>query len=217
MPPSNFFFQIGWFLTGSRTTMPPSADTRTLTGSVVRPMRTFGPEGACMTAPEAASAAGGAPAEGCAPAPIAEVNIRIVATRRVNIIGHESLARGCFSATASPGGEPQEFGPQGRRGSKDSGIGGGDDPGSLLARPADRHAQMLRLHGAGGAQRTEGPPERFDDLPRQPLLKLQPPRQGVHSPADLGQSDEAIVRQIGDVRGAEERQEMVHADRREGD
>src|SRR5258705_13981228 len=45
MPPSNFFFQIGWFLTGSRTTIPPSADTRTLTGSVVRPMRTFGAEG----------------------------------------------------------------------------------------------------------------------------------------------------------------------------
>src|SRR6267143_1143691 len=135
MPPSNFFFQIGCFLTGSRTTMPPSADTRTFTGSVERPMRTFGPGGACRTAPAAAAeAAGGA---------------------------------------ARPGAER-------RARSERAGVGGGDDAGSLLPRPADRHAEMLRLHRAGCAERAERPGERLHDLPGQPLLKLQPPRQRVH-------------------------------------
>src|SRR6266704_2662773 len=114
MPRSNLCFQIGCFLTGSRTTIPPSADTRTLTGSVPSPMRTLGPDGAWRTGRDAgagrdspgavagvAAGAGvgwdtclGAPARpGTAPEPRTVMKERIAAFRTERVIGDGSLAR----------------------------------------------------------------------------------------------------------------------------
>src|SRR5947208_16934844 len=112
MPPSNLFFQIGCFLTGSRTTIPPSADTRTLTGSVPSPIRTLGPEGACRRGRDggparAAPAACGPPGAGVgwgasfgaaarprtAPAPRTVTRERNAAVRNERVIGDGSLAR----------------------------------------------------------------------------------------------------------------------------
>src|SRR2546425_2520232 len=192
MPPSNFFFQIGCFRTGSRTTMPPSADTRTFTGSLVRPMRTFGPEGARRTGPEACAEACGRaarPEAAPAPAPMAATRTRIVAARCCGVIEPGSLT--CRWTSLAPplsrpsAGEAEELGPQRRARTKGARVSRGDDSRPLLPRPANGHAHVLRLHRAGGAERLGGLPERLHDLPCQPFLKLQAPRQRIHRPGDL--------------------------------
>src|SRR5436309_7507137 len=114
MPRSNFFFQTGCFLTGSRTTIPPSADTRTLTGSVPSPIRTLGPEGASRTGRDVGLGRGETGAVACgaagagvgcgacsdprtrletAPAPRTRRKERIAALRIERVIGDASLAR----------------------------------------------------------------------------------------------------------------------------
>src|SRR3989442_1753635 len=222
MPPSNLVFQIGCYRTGSRTTMPPSADTRTFTGSVVRPMRTFGPEGARRTGPEGGAEDCGRaarPEAARAPATIAEATSRIVKARCLGVIEPGSLT----CSRTSPArplprpstGEAKEFGPQRGARSEGAGVSRGDDSRLLLPRPADGHAQVLRLHRAGGAERPERPRQRLHDLPRQPFLKLQAPRQRVHGPGDLRQADKAIARHVGDVGRAAGRQQVVHAHRGE--
>src|SRR5207249_4820696 len=202
MPPSNFLFQIGCFFTGSRTTIPPSADTRTFTGSVVRPTRTFGPDGPSRTGPDGAGEARGAEARpdeaARAPAPTAKTTMRTAATRRDGVIKPWSLACRCISpprplSVPRPG-QTQELGAQRRAFSERAGVGRRDDARPLLPRPADGHAEVLRLHRAGGALRAERPRERLHDLARQSLLKLPPVRQRVHRPGDLRQADETIVR-----------------------
>src|SRR5436309_8002962 len=111
MPPSNFFFQIGCFLARSRTTMPPSADTRTLTGSVVRPIRTLGAGGADRSVPveaaEDAEADGdraGADGEAAAGMTIASAAAASEVQRPDNVIRPTTLSRrrGHFPA-ARPG------------------------------------------------------------------------------------------------------------------
>src|SRR6266581_7796482 len=170
MPPSNLFFQIGCFFTGSRTTSPPSADTRTLTGSVVRPIRTFGPDGAMRTGPDgvavrtgpcAGVGAAARPETAKFPEPIADARTNSAAMRLECVIRAESLAcRRASSARLPPAActaEPEELGPQRRTRSKRAAVGGRDDARPPLAGPADRHAQVLRLHPAGGPERAERP------------------------------------------------------------
>src|SRR6266850_1467005 len=145
MPPENLLFQIGCFLTGSRTTIPPSADTRTLTGSVPSPMRTLGPDGASRTgrdvgAGRGATGAGVCEAEGAgvgwgacsgpptrletAPAPRTMRKERIAALRIERVIGDGSLARRagltCAPATSCRGRRGAEIRPS--------------DPGSIGTR-----------------------------------------------------------------------------------
>src|SRR5262245_40667616 len=99
MPPSNRFFQIGCFFAGSRTTMPPSADTRTLTGSVVRPIRTLGAGGADRSVPVVAGDAGaeggraGAVTEAAAGMTIASAAAASEVQRPDNVIRPTTLSR----------------------------------------------------------------------------------------------------------------------------
>src|SRR3990172_3814534 len=54
---------------------------------------------------------------------------------------------------------------------------------------------------------------RAGDLLREALLDLESPREDVHDARQLGESDDAAVRDVGHVRLAEERQQVVLAER----
>ena len=49
-------------------------------------------------------------------------------------------------------------------------------------------------------------------LMREPLLHLQPPREDVDQPRDLAEADHLLLRDVGDVALAEERQQVVLAE-----
>ena len=55
--------------------------------------------------------------------------------------------------------------------------------------------------------------DRVGDLVGQPLLHLQPPGEDVHDPGHLGEAQDLAVRDVGDVGPAEERQQVVLAQR----
>ena len=55
------------------------------------------------------------------------------------------------------------------------------------------------------------------DLVGEPLLHLEPPGEDVHDPGHLGQPEDLAVGDVGDVRPAEERQQVVLAERVELD
>ncbi len=59
--------------------------------------------------------------------------------------------------------------------------------------------------------------ERIGDLRRHRLLRLQPTREDVDEPGELGKADHAAGRVVGDVRLAEERHHVVLAMRVERD
>ena len=59
--------------------------------------------------------------------------------------------------------------------------------------------------------------DRVGDLVGQPLLHLQPAGEDVHDPRHLGQAEDLAVGDVGDVGPAEERQQVVLAQRVELD
>ena len=85
--------------------------------------------------------------------------------------------------------------------------------------PAHRHAQVLGLdddeHAAGRQDRGDG----VGDLRRHALLHLQPAGEAVDQAGQLGQAGDAAVlgRDVGDVGLAEERHQVVLAQRGERD
>ena len=55
------------------------------------------------------------------------------------------------------------------------------------------------------------------NLNGQLLLDLQTTRENIHNPRDLGKADDFAIRDVGDVRPADERQQMMLAHRIELD
>src|SRR6059036_3552461 len=135
MPAPNFFFQIGAFFAGSRTTMPPSADTCTLRGSVVSPIRTFraggsdragrgetGGAGDCEVAPAKAKTIDSAPA-------MSEGTLFVIGAASLS----RQISRTGGAAPAGPRGrrppaaaQAKELGAQGRALREGPGKGRGD-------------------------------------------------------------------------------------------
>jgi hypothetical protein len=81
------------------------------------------------------------------------------------------------------------------------------------AHPAQRHAEVLRLDDNTDAARREVALNPVGDLLRQPLLYLRPAREHLDNACQLRQPEDAPARELADVRDADERQEMVLADR----
>ena len=77
----------------------------------------------------------------------------------------------------------------------------------LLLDAAHHHAHVLGLDHDRHAERLQRLLDAVADLDREPLLHLQAARERVHDARDLGQPDDVAVRDIGDVRLAEERQQ----------
>ena len=86
-----------------------------------------------------------------------------------------------------------------------------------LADAAHHRAQVGRLHDHADALGIEPGLEEVRDLLGQPLLDLEPACIGLDDARDLGQPDHAPARDVRHGRGAEERQEMVLAQRVERD
>src|SRR5437868_3150439 len=75
---------------------------------------------------------------------------------------------------------------------------------------------MMRAEDDADAARTEVRLDRLRDLPRHPLLDLQPPREAFHQTRQLADADD-LARQIADRRRAVERQQVMLAGRIERD
>src|SRR4051812_15868387 len=93
----------------------------------------------------------------------------------------------------------------------------GDRAGAGLLHPAQRHAEVLGLEHDADALRLELIAQPSGDLCRQSLLHLQVAREQLDDPRKLRQPDDAVARQVADVRDADERQQMVLAQRMERD
>ena len=76
---------------------------------------------------------------------------------------------------------------------------------------------MIRLDDDADALRLEHVVDRAGDLLGEPLLHLEPPREHLDDARQLAQPDDLAVRDVGDVRLAEERQHVVLAQRVELD
>ena len=88
-------------------------------------------------------------------------------------------------------------------------------PGLLDA--AQGHAQVLCLEHDADALRRELALQPVGDLRGQPLLDLQRSGEGLDHARELGQPDDPLARQVGDVGDADERQQVVLAQRVERD
>jgi len=82
----------------------------------------------------------------------------------------------------------------------------------LLAHPPHHHAQVLRLEDDGDAFRLEHLHERVSDLLRQVFLRLQAARIDIDDARDLREADDVLAGEVGDVRTAEEGEEMMLAE-----
>src|SRR2546423_6746231 len=93
-------------------------------------------------------------------------------------------------------------------------YGGGDGDRAGLLPPADGHAGVLGLHDDHHADWLEHAVERVGDLRSQSLLNLQTPRERLDQTRELRQSDDApLLRDVCDVALADERREVVFAER----
>ena len=89
------------------------------------------------------------------------------------------------------------------------------DAGGLHA--AQRHAQVLGLDDHADAHRSQVGVEPVGDLLGQPLLHLRAVREQLDHPGQLGQPEDPVAGQVADVRHADERQQVVLADRPDRD
>ena len=94
---------------------------------------------------------------------------------------------------------------------------GGDRLRARLLHSAQRHAHVLGLDHDADALRLELTLEPVGDLGREPLLDLQRARVVLDDARELRQPDDLVVGQVGDVRHADERQQVVLAERVEVD
>ena len=76
---------------------------------------------------------------------------------------------------------------------------------------------MFRLNRDGDTIGLQAVHHDVGDLGGEPLLQLRAPGDGVDQPRELGDADHAPARHVGDMRRAAEREEVVFADREEGD
>jgi hypothetical protein len=83
----------------------------------------------------------------------------------------------------------------------------------LLLDPAHHHAHVRGLDHDAHAARAQHVVERPGDLLGEPLLHLQAAREHVDHAGELREADDAPVRDVGDVRLPEERQQVVLAER----
>src|SRR5688500_2192238 len=107
--------------------------------------------------------------------------------------------------------EAHELGPGPGVATERSGHGGSDHRRLLLLHPTHHRAQMRGLHDARDALRLEPLHEEVGDLDREPLLHLESMRVHVDDAWDLRQPDHPALRQVADVRLADERQQVVIA------
>ena len=70
---------------------------------------------------------------------------------------------------------------------------------------------MRALHDDGDAERRDLLLDHLGDLMREPLLHLQPAREHVDETRNLAEADHPLLRDVGDVAFAEERQQVVLA------
>jgi hypothetical protein len=77
----------------------------------------------------------------------------------------------------------------------------------LLFDAAHHHAEVAGFADHADALGLQHFVMRFGHLVRQALLQLQAAREHVHDARDFAQPDHFILRQIGHVHGAEERQQ----------
>ena len=98
-----------------------------------------------------------------------------------------------------------------------SGEGGGDGGGTEGPHTAHCHARVLGLqhHACAAGVKSRG--QAVGDLLGQPFLGLRPGGEVLDEAGQLGQAEDALARQIADVRDAGEGQQMVFADRPERD
>jgi len=86
-----------------------------------------------------------------------------------------------------------------------------------FAHAADRHAGVRRFEDHAHAAGVEFAHQQVRDLLGHLLLHLRPARQRFDHARNLAQPDDLAVRQVGHVRLADERQQVVFAHRREID
>jgi thymidine kinase len=83
----------------------------------------------------------------------------------------------------------------------------------LLLDAAHHHAEMIRLDHDADAHRSKHLVERARNLLGEPLLHLQPTREDFDDSRQLAEAVDLAVRDVRDVRAAEERQHVVLAQR----
>src|SRR6266550_3953257 len=118
-----------------------------------------------------------------------------------------------YSSPATAVYQPQEFVPGLRILQQRAPQGARDRLGVLLLDAAHHHAEMVRLDHDTHTARLEYVHERVRHLVGESLLHLEPAGKHLDHAWDLGETDQAAVRQVGDVRPTEERQQVVLAQR----
>ena len=94
-----------------------------------------------------------------------------------------------------------EYAAEARRHSRDA----------MLAHTAHRHALVLGFDQDCDAARRQNRLDGAGDLCRQLLLRLQAAGEDLDDAGELRQADHAVARQVGDMRHADERRDMVLA------
>src|SRR4051812_17363300 len=87
----------------------------------------------------------------------------------------------------------------------------------LFFNAAHHRAKMFCLHDHANAERLQAFHQRVGNLNRELLLDLKSPRENIDNARDLRKSDHFSVRNISDVRPADERKQMMLAHRVELD
>src|SRR4051812_26149309 len=83
----------------------------------------------------------------------------------------------------------------------------------LLLHAAHHHAEMDAAHPDGDAARLEDLLDRVRDVVREMLLRLQPAHVYLDHARDLRRADDRLLRDVADDEAAEERQDVVRAER----
>src|SRR5215208_297474 len=86
-----------------------------------------------------------------------------------------------------------------------------------LLHAAKRHAEMLGLQDHPDALGLQLALKPVSDLGGQPLLDLEVPAEVLDDAAELAEADDPLAREVADVRDPVEGEQMVHAQRVEGD
>src|SRR3954469_8491429 len=94
---------------------------------------------------------------------------------------------------------------------QDTAQGGSERPGAGGADPAQRPAQVLGLDDDADTSRGQVVLQPAGDLLGQPLLHLEVAGEQLDDPGELRQPQDPVPRQVGHVRDAPERQQVVLA------
>src|SRR2546422_374111 len=86
-----------------------------------------------------------------------------------------------------------------------------------LADPAHLHTEVSGLQHDHRAGRRESIAQQGEDLLGHPFLDLRSPRVVLDRPRELAQADDALARDVADVRRAEEGKEVIRSERIERD